>query len=98
VLLTGLSYEAVHWTQRGQFANQKNAKSAALSVLFAAYAVVLVGIGTRWRSVASRFMGLALIALVVVKLYLYDVWQLDLVYRFIAFAALGALLLTMSFL
>jgi uncharacterized membrane protein len=35
---------------------------------------------------------------VVAKLYLWDVWSLGLFYRMAAFAALGALLLVMSYL
>ena len=97
VLLTGLSFEVSEWVMRFHTPNQTSMESAALSILFAAYAVLLVALGTAQRSAGSRYMGLGLIALVVLKLYVYDVWQLDLVYRFIAFAALGALLLTMSF-
>ncbi len=98
VLLTALSFEVSDWAIRFHAANQSNVQSAALSILFAMYAVMLVAFGTANSSAGSRYMGLGLIALVVVKLYLYDIWQLDLVYRFIAFAGLGGLLLAMSFL
>ena len=60
--------------------------------------MILIAAGTATRTKPNRYAGLLLIALVVVKLYLYDVWQLDMVYRFVAFAALGALLLSTSFL
>jgi uncharacterized membrane protein len=43
-------------------------------------------------------MGMGLIGLVVIKLYLYDVWLLGPFYRMAAFAILGALLLVMSYL
>ena len=98
VLLTAIALEVTDWAAKYHADNRTNVASAAISILFAAYAVVLVALGTGTRTVANRYLGLVLIALVVVKLYLYDVWQLDMVYRFIAFAALGALLLTMSFL
>jgi len=98
VLLTAIALEVTDWAAKYHADNRTNVASAAISILFAAYAVALVALGTGTRTVANRYMGLVLIALVVVKLYLYDVWQLDMVYRFIAFAALGALLLTMSFL
>ncbi|MBV9265724.1 MAG: DUF2339 domain-containing protein, partial [Acidobacteriaceae bacterium] len=42
--------------------------------------------------------GLVLIGLVIIKLYLFDVWLLNRVYRISAFVALGALLLITSFL
>jgi len=98
VLLTALSFEVSDWATRFHAANQDNVQSAALSILFAAYAVTLVAFGTANRSAGSRYMGLGLIALVVVKFCLDDIWQLELVYRFIAFAGLGGLLLAMSFL
>lgn len=92
-LLFALSLEILGW--RSGFGSLE---SASLSILFATYAVILVAIGTGIQTAANRILGLALITLVVLKLYTYDVWQLELVYRFIAFAALGALLLAMSFL
>ena len=72
--------------------------STAISILLAAYAVLLVAIGVAAPSAIHRILGLALIGLVVVKLYLYDVWFLGLFYRMAAFAALGALLLAVSYL
>jgi uncharacterized membrane protein len=45
----------------------------------------------------DRILGLGLLAIVVFKLYLYDVWQLNRIYRVVAFAILGALLLITSF-
>jgi len=43
-------------------------------------------------------VGLGLMALVIVKLYLLDVWQLSRIYRISAFVALGVLLIATSFL
>ncbi|MDQ6676971.1 MAG: DUF2339 domain-containing protein, partial [Acidobacteriota bacterium] len=91
-LLFALSLEILDW-----HSGFSSLESASLSILFAVYAVLLVALGTRTHTTANRLLGLALIAAVVLKLYTYDVWQLELAYRFIAFAALGALLLTMSF-
>jgi uncharacterized membrane protein len=71
--------------------------STSISVLVAAYAVVLVAAGVVQRSAPTRVLGVALIGLVVLKLYLYDVWLLSLFYRMAAFAVLGALLLLMSY-
>jgi uncharacterized membrane protein len=71
---------------------------AAVTVLMAAYAVGLVAWGVFTRSYFDRVLGLALIGLVIAKLYLYDVWLLGRVYRVTAFVALGALLLATSYL
>ena len=43
-------------------------------------------------------MGIGLIGMVVLKLYLYDVWLLGAFYRMAAFAILGVMLLVMSYL
>ena len=43
-------------------------------------------------------LGLALVALVIAKLYLLDVWVLGRLFRITAFLALGVLLLALSYL
>jgi uncharacterized membrane protein len=50
------------------------------------------------RSGVHRLAGLVLTGIVILKLYLYDVWQLGRVYQIIAFVILGILLLSTSFL
>jgi uncharacterized membrane protein len=93
VLLWGLELEAIDWARRTE-----SPASFALSVVAAAYAVLLVGGGAARRHAASRLMGIGLIGLVVLKLYLYDVWLLGAFYRMAAFAILGVMLLVMSYL
>jgi uncharacterized membrane protein len=72
--------------------------STSISVLAAAYAVLLVAAGVARRHAVTRVAGIVLIGLVVLKLYLYDVWLLGQFYRMSAFAILGVLLLAMSYL
>jgi len=57
-----------------------------------------VGGGAAARHAPSRLSGIGLIGIVVVKLYLYDVWLLGGFYRMAAFAILGVMLLVMSYL
>jgi uncharacterized membrane protein len=57
-----------------------------------------VSIGVARRSGVHRLAGLVLTGIVILKLYLYDVWQLGRVYQIIAFVILGILLLSTSFL
>ena len=78
--------------------NVANLQSTAISILMAVYALLLIGAGVASRTVINRVLGLGLIGLVVVKLYIYDVWLLVRIYRIVAFAALGALLLITSYL
>ncbi len=98
-MLSGLSLEVLDWAKT--YATPENLVSVetiGITILFAVYAVVLVSIGVATRSYLSRLAGLALTAVVIVKLYVLDVWQLGRVYQIIAFVILGILLLSTSFL
>jgi uncharacterized membrane protein len=78
--------------------SQMSAEAIGVSILMAVYAVVLIALGVGYRFVLNRLLGLALIALVVLKLYLYDVWEASRLLRTVAFVSLGALLLLTSYL
>ena len=98
-MLWGLSLEVIGWAERTTPPqNQLSVETVSISILFALYAVILVSIGVGTRTAVNRIAGLGLIGFVVLKLYLFDVWQLGRVYRISAFVALGALLLATSFL
>jgi uncharacterized membrane protein len=71
--------------------------SESASVMLAVYALVMIAAGVMRRRYIDRMIGLAQIALVVIKLYIYDVWLLTRFYRISAFVALGILLLTASY-
>ena len=99
IMLWGLSLEDLAWAARTSVAqNLLSVETTSISILFAIYAVILVSVGVATRTAVNRIAGLALIGFVVLKLYLFDVWQLGRVYRISAFVALGALLLATSFL
>ena len=98
-MLTGLSMEVVGLAARSsQQNNRLSRETIGITILFALYAVMLVSVGVARRSAVHRLAGLALTAIVIVKLYLYDVWQLGRVYQIVAFVLLGILLLSTSFL
>jgi len=78
--------------------DQESAISALTSVLLAAYGVAALSFGIARKSGLDRILGLTLLGLVIVKLYLYDVWRLTRFYRISAFVALGVLMLTASYL
>jgi uncharacterized membrane protein len=99
VMLWGLSMEDLGWAARtSSTQNLLSVETVSISILFAIYAVILVSAGVATRTAINRIAGLGLMGFVVVKLYLFDVWQLGRVYRISAFVALGALLLATSFL
>ena len=78
--------------------NQTSVTAIGVSIVMAVYAVVLIGVGVAYRSVLNRLLGLGLIALVVLKLYLYDVWEASRIFKMAAFVSLGILLLLTSYL
>jgi len=92
-MLAGLHLEAFAWIGTG---DSKMAFTGSL--LMALYGLALMGQGMARSFRLHRVLGLGLFALVVLKLYLYDIWQLDRFYRIVAFVVLGALLLSGSFL
>ena len=85
--------------QAGQLlAAGRSAQQLALTALWALYAVVLLVIGIAIRSRSVRLAGLLLLALPIIKLFVYDVFALQQVYRIIAFVGLGVLLLVSAYL
>ena len=99
VLLWGLCLEAVDWAARtASPENFRSFASASISILAGGYALLLVAAGAARAHAFTRLLGMALIGLVVLKLYLYDVWLLAPFYRMAAFAILGVVLLVISYL
>lgn len=68
-----------------------------LPILWAVLGVLIIYFGLRKALPVLTKMGFGLIGLMVLKLYLYDIWKMDNVSRIIAFIILGLILLTSSF-
>ncbi|MBK7928214.1 MAG: DUF2339 domain-containing protein [Bryobacterales bacterium] len=98
MLAYALTLEVMEWAHRGEAENALSVARLSVTILYAVYGVALISIGVAARSALNRVLGLLAIAFVILKLYLYDVWNLATVYRVIAFGALGGLLLLTSFL
>ena len=99
VLLWALVMETAGWAERTAAPQDVSAVSTvAVSILMACYALALIAAGVVTRTAINRLAGLGLMALVVAKLYLLDVWQLSRGFRITAFLGLGALLLLVSYL
>jgi uncharacterized membrane protein len=73
------------------------ARDFTYSALWMAYGAMLMIIGFLRRSAFVRWQALILIAVTIVKVFVYDVSQLDRAYRIVSFIVLGALLLAISF-
>jgi uncharacterized membrane protein len=99
IMLSAVLFELNDWSLTAvSIENRASVIAIGVSILMALYAVLLIGIGVAARSVLDRILGLGLIGLVVLKLYLYDVWEAGRLFRMAAFVALGVLLLLTSYL
>jgi uncharacterized membrane protein len=76
----------------------KNAQNLSLTAIWAVYAVagLIIGIWRKWRYV--RIGCLALLVVPIVKVFVYDVFNLETSYRIGAFVGLGVLLLVSAYL
>lgn len=99
VTLMALGLELAGWVQRPiAESDQFQTLTVSISILMALYALMLVTLGVATRTSINRILGLVLMTLVVIKLYLSDVWELSFLFRIVAFIGLGILLLSMSYL
>jgi len=74
------------------------AQHLSLSLLWTAFASVLIGLGIQRQSPLLRWQALSLFGLVVVKVFIYDSSYLERFYRIVSFFVLGLVLLVVSFL
>ncbi len=76
----------------------RSAQNLSLTAVWAFYAVIalVVGIRKRWRPL--RLGALALLLIAIGKVFVYDVFTLEMAYRIVAFVGLGLLLLTSAYL
>jgi uncharacterized membrane protein len=75
----------------------RTARDFTYSALWMVYGALLMVVGFWRRSAFVRWQALILIAVTIIKVFAYDVSQLDRVYRILSFIVLGALLLAISF-
>ena len=78
--------------------NRVGVFAVGASILMAVYGTILISIGVTHRSALNRLLGLLLMAIVILKLYFYDVWEASRLFRTAAFMFLGLLLLLTSYL
>ena len=70
-----------------------SAKHLSLTVLWAVYAIGVIGSGITLRPAKVRQIGMALLTIPVAKLFVFDVFLLERGYRVAAFVTLGVLFL-----
>jgi uncharacterized membrane protein len=80
------------------YARKALAQKVGFSVLWGVYALALVGRGIWRKRKVLRVLGIALFAVTLVKLFLFDLGKISTLSKIIAFVGLGVLLLVISFL
>jgi len=79
------------------YAQLRIARDFSYSAIWLVYGAALMAIGFWKRSAFVRWQSLVLIAVTIVKVFVYDVSALEKGYRILSFIALGAVLLAISF-
>ena len=85
-----------HW-QGTHVLRHSLARDFTWSALWMFYGAALMAIGFRRHLSFLRWLALILLGITIAKVFLYDVNELERVYRILSFIALGALLLAISF-
>ena len=74
------------------------ARDMSYSIAWALFALLLLIVGIRKRTAATRYAGLAMLGITIVKLFFHDLSQLDQLYRIGAFIAVAVIAIVASFL
>src|SRR5438067_3978361 len=74
------------------------ARDMSYSIAWGLFALLLLIVGIQKRIAATRYAGLALLGITVVKLFFHDLSQLDQLYRIGAFIAVAVIAIVASFL
>ena len=96
VAIWALSLEAIHYFDSREFqqsADTFGSKQLSLTVLWAVYAIGVIGVGIARQSSRIRLAGIALLAVPLANLFGFDVFLLEREYRVAAFVTLGVLML-----
>jgi len=80
-----------------QWTNYQMYAQFTYSAWFMVFGAILLGVGFWRRSAFLRWQALALLAVTILKVFLFDMSQLSQGYRILSFLGLGALLLAVSF-
>lgn len=103
-LVTVVSCELYHLYLLGNSVNlaklpalQKHFSILYLPIIWAILSIIFIYTGLKRENNELSRIGFTLIGIVIVKLYAYDVWQMDNISRIIAFILLGVILLLSSF-
>lgn len=94
-IIVAASTEMIGWMD---MAHSAQSNKLALSILWGVYALLLIVLGIRARKKHLRIAAIALFGITLLKLFFYDLADLDTISKTIVFVSLGLLLLGISFL
>ncbi|MGF1671237.1 MAG: DUF2339 domain-containing protein [Balneolaceae bacterium] len=94
-LLWILSNELIFWLET---ASVSQPGKLWLTIFWGVYALLIVAIGIKYGKKHLRIGAIILLGIILIKLFFFDISQLDAIAKTIVFVALGVLLLTASFL
>jgi uncharacterized membrane protein len=87
-----------YWDLRDQTLQAFLYEQMMLSLAWGTYGAALIVAGMRWRYPVARYIGMTVIAVTVLKVFFYDLWELGGIYRVIGFIGFGVLLVLVSYL
>jgi uncharacterized membrane protein len=87
-----------YWDVRNDQANAHLYEQMMLSLAWGLYGAVLIAIGMRRKYPPVRYVGMTVLAITVLKVFFYDLWELGGIYRVIGFLGFGLLLVLVSYL
>ncbi len=87
-----------YWDVRDQTPQAFLYEQMVLSLGWGVYGAALIWIGMMWRYALARYIGMTVIAVTVLKVFFYDLWELGGIYRVIGLIGFGVLLVLVSYL
>jgi uncharacterized membrane protein len=89
------SVELINWME---IFNYSDSFKLGLSILWGVYSLFLIVLGIIMKKVHLRIFAITLFAVILLKLFFYDIADLDTISKTVVFVSLGILLLIISFL
>lgn len=87
-----------YWNVRADHAQAFLYEQVMLSLAWGLYGALLIALGMRRRYAPVRYIGMTVLAITVLKVFFYDLWELGGIYRVIGFLGFGILLVLVSYL
>lgn len=99
ITLCGITAEVQsYWAVRYETPQAYLYEQLILSLAWGIYGAILIVIGMRRGYAPDRYIGIAVLAMTVLKVFFRDLWELGGIYRVIAFVVFGVLLVAVSYL